>query len=204
MVEVEEEWPVAKEREHDVWTSEVTLEPKTAEVPEIAMKEVEVEVRRARRSACRACAACAMDALLCAPSMRSFTPAIRNERAAALQVPRTVTHTETIQHPVPVQREVMVEEPVEVMQQVEVDVPVERMRAIEVEKPVVTYEERTVERAVTVAKDVHTTVRLARSCPRDSLLDCRANRRWCRTTTGAPRAAHAPLTTLAWCRTCMT
>lgn len=58
MVEVEEEWPVAKEREHDVWTSEVTLEPKTAEVPEIAMKEVEVEVRaRPRPACCNPCAA---------------------------------------------------------------------------------------------------------------------------------------------------
>ena len=45
MKEVEEEWPVAKETSKDVWTSTVSLEPRTAEVPEIAMEDVEVEVR---------------------------------------------------------------------------------------------------------------------------------------------------------------
>jgi hypothetical protein len=44
---VEEEWPVARERAHEVMLSEVTLEPRTAEVPEIAMQDVEVEVRAA-------------------------------------------------------------------------------------------------------------------------------------------------------------
>ena len=43
--EIEEEWPVARERAHEVITSAVTLEPKTSQVPEIGSKEVEVEVR---------------------------------------------------------------------------------------------------------------------------------------------------------------
>ena len=46
MEEFEEEWPVAKEGEVEVATSEVSLEPVTSEVPEIAMEEVEVEVCR--------------------------------------------------------------------------------------------------------------------------------------------------------------
>jgi hypothetical protein len=45
MEEFEEEWPVAKESQEEVWTSAVSLEPRTAEVPEIAMQDVEVEVR---------------------------------------------------------------------------------------------------------------------------------------------------------------
>ena len=45
MEEFEEEWPVAKESEQEVWTSEVALEPRSAKVPEIGMKDVEVEVR---------------------------------------------------------------------------------------------------------------------------------------------------------------
>ena len=43
--EIEEEWPVARERAHEVLTSDITLEPRTATVPEIAMEDVEVEVR---------------------------------------------------------------------------------------------------------------------------------------------------------------
>ena len=63
MEEFEEEWPVAKESEAEVWTSEVALEPRSAKVPEIGMKDVEVEVRcalvshaRHAASAVRLCA----------------------------------------------------------------------------------------------------------------------------------------------------
>ena len=45
MEEVDEEWPVAKESTAEVWTAEVSLEPRTAEVPEIAMEDVEIEAR---------------------------------------------------------------------------------------------------------------------------------------------------------------
>jgi hypothetical protein len=51
MEEVEEEWPVAKETQEEVWTSAVSLEPRTAEVPEIAMEDVVVEAR----TACSCC-----------------------------------------------------------------------------------------------------------------------------------------------------
>ena len=44
--EIEEEWPVARERAHEVITSAVTLEPKSTEVPEIGTEQIEVEVRQ--------------------------------------------------------------------------------------------------------------------------------------------------------------
>ena len=45
MEKVKEEWPVAKERTAEVWTSEVSLEPIVTEVPEIGTTNVTVEVR---------------------------------------------------------------------------------------------------------------------------------------------------------------
>ena len=45
MEKVKEEWPVAKERKGEVWTSEVTLEPVVTEVPEIGSTNITVEVR---------------------------------------------------------------------------------------------------------------------------------------------------------------
>lgn len=50
MEEKQEDWPVAKESTAEVWTSEVSLEPVTGEVPEIAMENVEVEVRLCDRA----------------------------------------------------------------------------------------------------------------------------------------------------------
>eukprot|EP00892_Ulva_mutabilis_P007625 jgi/Ulvmu1/5234/UM022_0027.1 len=46
MPEVEEEWPIVKERAEEVWTSEVFLEPTSTTVPELATKTVSQEVPR--------------------------------------------------------------------------------------------------------------------------------------------------------------
>lgn len=46
MPEVEEEWPIVKERAEEVWTSEVTLEPESTTVPELSSKFVSQEVPR--------------------------------------------------------------------------------------------------------------------------------------------------------------
>lgn len=44
--EVEEEWPIVKERAEEVWTSEVTLEPESTTVPELDTKLVSQEIPR--------------------------------------------------------------------------------------------------------------------------------------------------------------
>lgn len=44
--EVEEEWPIIKERAEEVWTSEVTLEPESRTVPELTTTFVSQEVPR--------------------------------------------------------------------------------------------------------------------------------------------------------------
>lgn len=176
MEKKEEEWPVAKEQKGEVFTSTVTLEPKTTQVPEIAMKDVEVEVRTQAHPFAASClparSCCTAPACAAAPRFAREQRCERLRGGSWLQVPRTVVHTEEIQKPVPVEREVMVDKPYTEQVEVEVEKPVEKTRQVEVEKPVTRYEERTVQKPVTVDKTLETQAR--RCCSPLCVCCCRA------------------------------
>lgn len=106
MEKKEEEWPVAKEQKEEVFTSTVTLEPKTAQVPEIAMEDVQVEVPRT---------------------------VVKTEE---IQKPVPVEREVMVDKPYTEQVEVEVEKPVEKTRQVEVEKPVTRYEERTVQKPV--------------------------------------------------------------------
>lgn len=101
--EVEEEWPIVKERAEEVWTSEVTLEPESTTVPELDTKFVSQEV----------------------PRTIQFTETV--------QKPETVSKTVMVEQAFTEQRQVSVEVPVEGTREMLVQRPVITNEVIEVE-----------------------------------------------------------------------